>query len=64
MMIPTSPEGQRTPFETASQEENIIFTLRTLLALQSELCTQYEVDLRARDELVEGPRKAGRDGRT
>jgi hypothetical protein len=28
-------------------------TLRKQLALQSELCTQYEVDSRACDELVE-----------
>ncbi|EMD34600.1 hypothetical protein CERSUDRAFT_97191 [Gelatoporia subvermispora B] len=37
---------------TASREEDIIWNLRTQLALQSELCVQFEVDLNARDELV------------
>jgi hypothetical protein len=36
-----------------SREEDLIVTLRTQVALQSELCAQYEVDLRARDELVD-----------
>ena len=32
---------------------NLISTLRTQLALQNELCTQYEIDLQARDETVD-----------
>ena len=36
-----------------SCEDDLIVTLRTQLALQSELCAQYEVDLRARDEVVD-----------
>ncbi|OCH84967.1 hypothetical protein OBBRIDRAFT_807864 [Obba rivulosa] len=52
--VPPTPEGgggaahSRTP----SREEDIIWNLRTQLALQSELCVQFEVDLGARDELV------------
>ena len=46
---PTAPSGHaRKP----SQEEGIIWSLRTQLALQQELCAQYEVDLGARDALV------------
>ena len=46
---PTIPPGHaRKP----SQEEDLIWSLRTQLALQSELCAQYEVDLGARDALV------------
>ncbi|KAJ7756215.1 hypothetical protein B0H16DRAFT_1674764 [Mycena metata] len=38
----------------ASKEgEEEIFALKTQLALQTELCGQFEADLRARDELVE-----------
>ncbi|KAJ7686798.1 hypothetical protein B0H17DRAFT_704132 [Mycena rosella] len=37
----------------ASKEEDLIFALRTQLALQTELCGQFETDLRARDALVE-----------
>lgn len=32
----------------------MIWSLRTQLAFQQELCTQYEIDLGARDELVQG----------
>ena len=35
-----------------SKEDDIIWSLRTQLALQQELCAQYEVDLGARDALV------------
>ena len=35
-----------------SKEDDIIWSLRTQLALQQELCVQYEVDLGARDALV------------
>lgn len=38
---------------TASREESLIFSLQTQLDLQTELCGQFEADLRARDELVE-----------
>jgi hypothetical protein len=36
----------------SSKEENIIWSLRTQLALQQELCAQYEIDLGARDALL------------
>ena len=53
-MIPaTPPRGNSKHAKKNSREEDLILTLRTQLALQSELFTQYEVDLRARDELVE-----------
>ncbi|RDB23432.1 Calcium-binding and coiled-coil domain-containing protein 1 [Hypsizygus marmoreus] len=54
-MIPvTPPQGALTQhIRKTSKEENIIFSLQTQLALQTELCQQYETDLRARDELVE-----------
>lgn len=35
-----------------SKEDDLIWSLRTQLALQQELCAQYEVDLGARDALV------------
>lgn len=36
----------------ASHEEDIIWSLHTQLTLQQELCTQFEIDLGARDKLV------------
>lgn len=48
---PTPPSGAHS--RTASREEDIIWSLRTQLALQQELCAQFEIDLGARDELVE-----------
>lgn len=48
---PTPPSGVHS--RTASREEDIILSLRTQLALQQELCAQFEIDLGARDELVE-----------
>ncbi|KAH7927195.1 hypothetical protein BV22DRAFT_297659 [Leucogyrophana mollusca] len=51
MIPPTPPQGV-THSRTASREEDIIWSLRTQLALQQELNAQYEVDLSARDELV------------
>lgn len=51
-MLPPSPP-QSTHTRTASREEDIIWSLRTQLAVQSELCAQYEVDLSAKGELVE-----------
>ncbi|KAJ7353369.1 hypothetical protein DFH08DRAFT_987672 [Mycena albidolilacea] len=39
---------------TASKEDDAaLFALKTQLTLQTELCGQFEADLRARDELVE-----------
>ncbi|TFK71541.1 hypothetical protein BDN72DRAFT_817280 [Pluteus cervinus] len=54
-MIPvTPPQGIVTQHvRKTSKEENIIFSLQTQLTLQTELCSQYETDLRARDELVD-----------
>ena len=51
-MIPTTPP-QRQHVRRSSKEENIIYSLQTQLTLQTELCGQYEADLRARDEMVE-----------
>ncbi|KAF8440060.1 hypothetical protein L210DRAFT_857408, partial [Boletus edulis BED1] len=48
---PTPPRGAHS--RTASREEDMIWSLRTQLALQQEMCAQFEVDLGARDELVE-----------
>ena len=50
MMPPTPP--QPTHARTASREEDLIWSLRTQLAIQQELNMQYEVDLSARHELV------------
>ncbi|KAG6876674.1 hypothetical protein C0993_001311 [Termitomyces sp. T159_Od127] len=36
-----------------SKDDDLIFSLQRQLALQTELCQQYENDLRSRDELVE-----------
>lgn len=38
---------------SAASEESAILSLRTQLAIQQELAVQYEVDLKARDELVD-----------
>ncbi|KAG9310992.1 hypothetical protein JVU11DRAFT_8870 [Chiua virens] len=48
---PTPPSGVHS--RTASREEDFIWSLRTQLALQQEMCAQFEIDLNARDELVE-----------
>jgi len=50
MMSPTPP--QPTHARAASREEDLIWSLRTQLALQQELNVQYEVDLSARTEVV------------
>lgn len=50
-MIAPLPHGEHA--RTASREEDIIWSLRTQLAFKQELCTQYEIDLGARDELVQ-----------
>lgn len=59
MIPPTPPQSgtkggraQAVHARTASKEEDIIWSLRTQLALQQELGAQYEIDLGARDELV------------
>jgi chromosome segregation ATPase len=49
-MVPTTSPQQ--PLCKTSKEENIIYSLQTQLTIQTELCGQYEVDLRARDEMV------------
>ncbi|KAJ2914892.1 hypothetical protein MD484_g5514, partial [Candolleomyces efflorescens] len=54
VMIPTTPpKSAASHTRKTSKEENLIYSLQTQLALQTELCQQYETDLRARDELVE-----------
>ncbi|KAJ7602487.1 hypothetical protein DFH06DRAFT_1488666 [Mycena polygramma] len=54
-MIPaTPPHGEAVGHaRKSSKEDDLIFSLKTQLALQTELCGQFETDLRARDELVE-----------
>ncbi|KAJ6488669.1 hypothetical protein C8R47DRAFT_1126530 [Mycena vitilis] len=53
-LIPTTPpKGESRHVRRASKEESIIFSLKAQLDLQTELCAQFEADLRARDELVE-----------
>ena len=48
-----SPNPCYTKRDTFIEDpETIITSLRTQLQLQTELCTQYDKDLRARDELV------------
>ncbi|KAI0360245.1 hypothetical protein OH77DRAFT_1392529 [Trametes cingulata] len=49
---PTPPSSAPVHGRKASREEDLILSLRTQLALQTELCAQYEVDLGARDELM------------
>jgi chromosome segregation ATPase len=49
----TPPKGVPRHLRTTSKEENFIMSLQTELALKTELCAQYEADLKARDELVE-----------
>jgi predicted nucleic acid-binding Zn-ribbon protein len=53
-MIPTTPpSGVITHTRKTSKEENLIYSLQTQLTLQTELCSQFEADLRAKDEMVE-----------
>ena len=53
-MIPTAPpKGAAKHNRKTSKEENLIISLQTQLALRTELCSQYETGLKARDELVE-----------
>ncbi|KAF9528858.1 hypothetical protein CPB83DRAFT_301400 [Crepidotus variabilis] len=54
VMIPiTPPRGAPRHIRKTSKEESVIMSLQTELALKAELCSQYETDLKARDELVE-----------
>ena len=53
-MIPTTPpRGAPKHNRKTSKEESLIISLQTQLSLRTELCAQYEADLKARDELVE-----------
>lgn len=51
--IPTTPPKSAHHASQTSKEETLIYSLQAQLTLQTELCQQYEADLRARDELVE-----------
>lgn len=52
-MIPPTPPQNSTHSRKSSKEDDVNWSLRTQLALQQELCAQYEIDLGARDELVQ-----------
>lgn len=53
-MIPmTPPSGMPRHARKTSKEESLIYSLQTQLALQQELCSQFEADLRTKDEMVE-----------
>ncbi|KAI0747217.1 hypothetical protein C8Q80DRAFT_1271994 [Daedaleopsis nitida] len=49
---PTPPQAVATHGRKVSREEDLILSLRTQLALQTELCAQYEVDMRGKDEML------------
>ncbi|KAJ3993211.1 hypothetical protein F5050DRAFT_1578105 [Lentinula boryana] len=53
-MIPvTPPKGLPKHARKTSREDSLIVSLQTQLSLQTELCGQYETDIRARDEMVQ-----------
>jgi hypothetical protein len=52
LLPPSPPTAVLGHARKSSKEEDIIWCLRTQLAIQQELCAQYEVDLGARDTLV------------
>ena len=53
-MIPTTPPaGAPRHVRKTSKEENLIYSLQAQLTLQTEICSQFEADLRAKDEMVE-----------
>lgn len=52
LLPPSPPAAVVGHVRRPSKEDDIIWSLRTQLALQQELCAQYEVDLNARDALV------------
>jgi hypothetical protein len=52
LLPPSPPAAVVGHVRRPSKEDDLIWSLRTQLALQQELCAQYEVDLGARDALV------------
>jgi hypothetical protein len=52
LLPPSPPTALPGHARKPSQEEDMIWSLRTQVAIQQELCAQYEVDLGARDALV------------
>ena len=52
LLPPSPPTAIFGHARKSSKEDDIIWSLRTQLAIQQELCAQYEVDLGARDVLV------------
>jgi len=52
LLPPSPPMAVAGHARRPSKEDDIIWSLRTQLAIQQELCAQYEVDLGARDALV------------
>ena len=54
-MIPTTPPAgvRRQHVRKTSKEESLIYSLQAQLTLQTEICSQFEADLRAKDEMVE-----------
>jgi hypothetical protein len=52
LLPPSPPTAIIGHARKPSKDEDLIWSLRTQLAIQQELCAQYEVDLGARDTLV------------
>ncbi|KAJ7452151.1 hypothetical protein B0H11DRAFT_302820 [Mycena galericulata] len=52
-LIPATPPDAPKAKGLGMGESDEVFALKTQVALQAELCGQFEADLRARDELVE-----------
>jgi chromosome segregation ATPase len=52
LLPPSPPAAVLGHARKLSKDDDIIWSLRTQLAIQQELCSQYEVDLGARDMLV------------
>jgi DNA repair exonuclease SbcCD ATPase subunit len=52
LLPPSPPTAIIGHARKSSKEDDIIWSLRTQLAIQQEMCSQYEVDLGARDVLV------------
>ncbi|KAH8084884.1 hypothetical protein BXZ70DRAFT_900257 [Cristinia sonorae] len=50
-VLPPSPP-QHTHTRKASREEDLIWSLRTQLALKDELCAQFETELNAKDDVL------------
>ncbi|KAF7978184.1 hypothetical protein HWV62_1388 [Athelia sp. TMB] len=55
-LIPPTPPPNKPPVTHvrmgSKEDHDVIWSLKTQLALQQELCAQYEIDLSARDALV------------